>query len=351
MTSERSRMSWRRSKLVHDAVRYTVAFALSLGIVSQVRREVRLPAGGIPGVFAAPGTVTGSRVSVRDSAGGEVDAKRTAAADVRQTVGEAQRGFLGFDTNVYPGDEAMQKWKESSPYQWVGYYLPAPCHKDDSWSGTRERLERMGWGIAVIYVGQQVWSGIPRTPGIQYITRRVRAGGTKRKPRYRTVREARRVPISDCSAARISAAQGRLEADDAIARTAAEGFPRGTVIYLDLERVEVMPQLYRDYYKAWADRVIEDGRYHVGSYAHSHNANVIYEDLKQVLTARGVTEEPHMWVAKGRGFHPAAIPEEVGHAFAMAWQGVLDVTRRYAGIKLPIDENVSDRPNPSAPID
>src|SRR5438067_144329 len=47
---------------------------------------------------------------------------------------------MGFDTNVYPGDRAMRAWKASERYEWVGYYLPAPCHKDASWAGKRERL-------------------------------------------------------------------------------------------------------------------------------------------------------------------------------------------------------------------
>src|SRR5436309_1584745 len=35
----------------------------------------------------------------------------------------------GFDTNIYPGDKAMDAWKRSGEYEWVGYYLPAPCHR------------------------------------------------------------------------------------------------------------------------------------------------------------------------------------------------------------------------------
>ena len=68
---------------------------------------------------------------------------------------------LGFDTYAYPGDDAMRAWREEegSPYEWVGYYLPsAPCHKGDTWEGKRQTLSDMGWGVAVIYVGQQVWS-------------------------------------------------------------------------------------------------------------------------------------------------------------------------------------------------
>lgn len=332
--------------------RYILAVALSLGLFSTIRRETRAPATDIPdvAVMTPASSADASGTGRTSEASGEVE-ETSAAAAVRQTVAEARRGFLGFDTNVYPGDEAMREWKTASPYEWVGYYLPAPCHKDPSWSGKRERLEAMGWGIAVIYVGQQVWGGIPTTPGITYISRRVRAGGTKRSPRYRTVREARRVAIGECSAARVDAAHGTREAEDAVAKTAAEGFPRGTVIYLDIERVEVMPQRFRDYYMAWTDRVLRDGRFRIGAYVHTHNANVVFADMKSVMEQHGVEEDPKMWVAKGKGFHPAAIPEEVGHAFAAAWQGVLDVTRRYAGISLPIDENVSDRPNPSAPTE
>jgi len=44
---------------------------------------------------------------------------------------------LGFDTFAYPGDDAMQAWLTADkPYSWVGYYLSAPCHTDDSWEGS-----------------------------------------------------------------------------------------------------------------------------------------------------------------------------------------------------------------------
>src|SRR4051812_4679787 len=52
----------------------------------------------------------------------------------------AAAGFAGFDTGIYPGDAAMRAWRQASPYVWVGYYLPAPCHRDVSWSGKREAL-------------------------------------------------------------------------------------------------------------------------------------------------------------------------------------------------------------------
>jgi len=75
---------------------------------------------------------------------------------------EAKEGhFVGFDTHTYPGDEKMRAWKNApnAPYSWVGFYLPsAPCHKGTSWSGKRQALQDMGWGVAVVYVGQQTWN-------------------------------------------------------------------------------------------------------------------------------------------------------------------------------------------------
>src|SRR5256885_11891712 len=103
-----------------------------------------------------------------------------AVASATENIAEDFGGaapHLGFDTFAYPGDDAMQAWLTADkPYSWVGYYLSAPCHTDDSWQGRRDTLANMGWGMAVIYVGQQTWG---RTPGqkvavTRYMTRTVR---------------------------------------------------------------------------------------------------------------------------------------------------------------------------------
>src|SRR5579883_2416796 len=55
----------------------------------------------------------------------------------------AEKGhFVGFDTHTYPGTAVMRTWKNTpgSPYSWVGYYLPSPCHADRSWTGKRDTL-------------------------------------------------------------------------------------------------------------------------------------------------------------------------------------------------------------------
>src|ERR1019366_1873143 len=115
-----------------------------------------------------------------------VDAIAAAVQTASENItGNMRAGkHLGFDTYAYPGDDAMAAWKkDGAPYEWVGYYLPsAPCHKGDTWGGKRQRLTDMGWGLAVIYVGQQVWTGTPRQKIIvtRYMSRRVKQVRTVR---------------------------------------------------------------------------------------------------------------------------------------------------------------------------
>lgn len=267
---------------------------------------------------------------------------------------------LGFDTFAYPGDDAMQAWLTADkPYRWVGYYLSAPCHGDDSWEGKRATLSNMGWGMAVIYVGQQTWG---RTPGqkvsvTRYITKRVRQVKTRNGNRVVSYVN-KRVPVkvlvvpraspgSSCSAQFVSGERGTADANDAIAKTAAEGFARGTVIFLDIERMESVPKAMREYYEAWTKRVVEDGRFRPAYYTHSFNADLIYGDVKQVLAAAGVSGDPPFWIASERGFAIDKAPTEVGHAFAQIWQGVLDVVETHNGVRLPIDVSVAQLPSPS----
>ena len=270
---------------------------------------------------------------------------------------------LGFDTSKYPGDTTMQAWREDGSYEWVGYYLPAPCHRDDGWSGKRQMLTDAGWGLAVVYVGQQTWG---KTPGkaevvTKYVKRRVKQTvkrNGKRVTRYVTKRvpikvvvQPRAQPGSSCSAQYVSGSRGRAEAEDAIARTQAEGFAKGTVIFLDIERMESTPRAMREYYTAWTKRVLEDGRYRPGFYAHTHNAADIYEDVKAAYVAAGLDAEPPFWVAGNTSeFAPGKAPTDVGHAFAAVWQGVLDKVEERNGFKLPIDVNVAATPSPSTHI-
>jgi hypothetical protein len=268
---------------------------------------------------------------------GELSAKvaQAAAAVTGQDAplaDEAEAGrYLGFDTHSYPGDAKMLAWKNApkAPYSWVGFYLPnAPCHKSGSWSGKRQTLTDMGWGLAAVYVGQQTWGRTPRALTPAQLATLKRRGET-------------------CSADLLSADRGAQDAIDAIRKAEVEGFPRGSVIFLDLERMETVPTRMRDYYKAWVATLLTDTRYRPGIYVHSFNAKTVYADVKALFEAAGVKEEPRFWIASARDFSPEKAPEEVGHDFAGMWQGVIDVVRRVANIALPIDINVSNWPSPS----
>src|SRR2546428_78675 len=90
-----------------------------------------------------------------DRAGGDAREETTPAAPGRAQ--RKQRGPLARPTHA-----AMRAWlKPASPYEWVGYYLQAPCHRDPSWMGQRAILTSMGWGLAVLFVGQQTFDGVP----------------------------------------------------------------------------------------------------------------------------------------------------------------------------------------------
>lgn len=315
--------------------------------VRQVVRRVRgsWVAAAVAGALAAPWVVRATIGDLRSMGatgpGGVVAAAFDEAAADRlahqtaSTVLTGARGgpgrHLGFDTSVFPGEAALRAWRAAgAPYEWVGYYLPAPCHRDVSWSGRRETLERLGFGTAVIYVGQQTWGRTPR-PGSSAARAATRAGKL-------------------CDADFVHGAQGAVEGVAAVARTAAEGFPRGTTIFLDLERMERMPELMRAYYRAWTRRVLDDGRFRPGVYVHSHNAEVVYADLVAEYRAVGRTGEPPVWVASGRGFSPDKRPADVGHAFAGVWQGMIDRVVEHGGVRLPIDVNVASMPSPSAAV-
>ena len=239
---------------------------------------------------------------------------------------------MGFDTHTYPGDKTMAAWKAApgAPYRWVGYYLAAPCHADRSWSGKRPTLVEMGWGLAVVYVGQQTWGRTPR----KLSAARSAAMLKSKKP---------------CNADLLTAERGRADGDDAIAATEREGFPARSIVFLDIERMEKMPAAMRDYYRAWTRRLLEDGRYRPGVYVHAHNAQAVYDDVKAEFAAAGVTEQPRIWVASGRGWEEGKAPQDVGFAFAGVWQGVIDAARTVADIKLPLDVNVSSWSSPSDP--
>lgn len=246
-------------------------------------------------------------------------------APPRGAPGPAQPTFPGFDTGIYPGDATLRIWREEAPYRWIGFYLPAPCHRETSWAGKRDRLIAMGYGIAVLYVGQQAFEGSAPADAA--------SGG----------------PII-CSRTLLSEARGRQDARDAAGRAEREGFPHGSVIFQDIENMLVIPDSMRSYYSGWQQEMLADGRYLPGTYAHHLNAVALLPLAEAAYREAGRTVTPPFWVAGGSDFSLDQPAWSIGLPFVRIWQGVLDVNRSWGGQTLRIDENVATSPSPSAPM-
>lgn len=316
---------------------------------------------GVLALVAACGDGSSARYAI---AGVTADVAHAAARVTGQSAPMADAvtatGHAGFDTGEYPGDDAMRAWRTGgSPYEWTGYYLPSPCHPDEGWSGKRQTLNAMGYGLAVLYVGQQTWG---RKPGAPHylpvkVTRAVKVHvghGSKRhvETRYvtRTVmrRAPRPKPTETCNADFVTALRGAQDGLDAANRAEHEGFPHGTVIFLDLERMDVVHQRMRDYYMNWTRIILTDGRYRPGIYVHTYNADLVHNDIRTVHQIAGDNTDPPFWIAKSAGFELTKLPHEVGHTFAAVWQGVLNVEQTFNGKTIKLDVNVSRSHDPSA---
>jgi hypothetical protein len=129
--------------------------------------------------------------------------------------------FLGFDRSEYPGDSVMKALRTDAQVAWTGFYLaPAPSHGNTGWMLKRSFLAGLGFGFAPIYVGQQ-----QSAPGSQILT----------------------------------AAQGKLDGADAALLAERAGFPKLSILYLDIETGPPAKPAFFDYYKAWVQAVVGNG--------------------------------------------------------------------------------------------
>lgn len=230
--------------------------------------------------------------------------------------------FPGFDKRDFPGLAQMQTWYATSPYEWVGYYLPSPCYSGIAWTGNRQQLIDQGWGLAVLYVGLQATRTAPTSASTSAVTR--------------------------CSTNTLSADQGRLDADDAVNVAAADGFPEGTTVFLDVERADPYPPELDAYVRAWVQRVLER-KFTPGIYGHRINAESLFNSARVVYRAAGDTREPPFWVSNSQGFDLGKLPAESGFPFATVWQNPSDRNETHGGVTFRIDSNVSARKSPSLP--
>jgi hypothetical protein len=261
----------------------------------------------------------------------------------------------GFDTSIYPGDATMSAWlKPSSPYEWVGYYLQAPCHRDPSWMGKRATLTSMDWGLAVLYVGQQTFDGVPDIE-LPLVFDRVVPTGADSLPRARagimvppTLAELESGAVT-CSRTLLTTEQGSTDAIDAVTKTASEGFPTGTVIYLDLEHMDSIPASMDSYYRAWVQQILADGRFRLGIYVDKSNGAAIYNGVRRAYTDMNAMGSAVFWVTNPSGFSIDKSPQHVGFTWASVWQGMYNVTQTWNGATVNIDVDVAAMISPSNP--
>jgi hypothetical protein len=136
--------------------------------------------------------------------------------------------FLGIDRSAYPGDSVMRLLRTEARVVWTGFYLaPAPSHPQAGWMLKRDFLRGLGYGLAPLYVGQQQRPG----PGSHILT----------------------------------AAQGGIDARDAVRLARRAGFPDQSVLYLDIETGPRATTELFAYYRAWVDGVV-DNNYTPGVY-------------------------------------------------------------------------------------
>jgi hypothetical protein len=152
-----------------------------------------------------------------------------------------------------------------------------------------------------------------------------------------------------CSRTLLTTEQGGIDGIDAVSKTVAEGFPLGTVIYLDIEHMDAIPASMDAYYRAWVQQVLADGRFRPGIYVHKANAAAIYDGVRRAYTDMNASGSAIFWVTSSSGFSLNKSPQEVGFPWASIWQGMLEVNQTWNGATLNIDVDIAAMISPSSP--
>jgi glycoside hydrolase-like protein len=249
--------------------------------------------------------------------------------------------FLGFDSNQYPGDDALPVLRKT--FSFTSYWLgPPPEETRSTWLGKRSLLQSQGFGFVVLFNGRN----------------------------SRNLKSA-----SDASN------KGTLDGENAAKLARQEGFPPHTVIFLDIEEGGRLAAAYHDYVHAWVDAVVR-ASFHAGAYCSGMPVGegrgisvTTAKDLEDHLGGR----ELILWV-----FNDACPPSpgcvfpqtppamaESGFREAAAWQYVQSPRRKEftakcattyaadgncyapgdAGHKWSLDVDVANTSNPSAPAE
>ena len=202
----------------------------------------------------------------------------------------ARRSYLGFDRNNYPGDAALPALRKT--FSFCGYWLNTPPSAiSNTWLDKRRKLLHSGFGFLVLFNGRKYAAIQDRDP--------------------QTL--------------------GRTDGLAAAAAARREGFPRGTIIFLDQEEGGRLLAVQRAYVLAWMDTLTASG-YRPGIYCSgvsaleesSGSAITTANDLRENSGGRKIS----FWVynsaappSPGCVFpRTAPSPAAGGVPFAAVWQ-------------------------------
>ncbi len=198
--------------------------------------------------------------------------------------------YLGFDRNDYPGDSSLQLLR--GKFSFAGFWLNNPPGANtNSWTGKRRVVQELGFGFLVVFNGRT----------------------------FAQIKEA-------ADATKLGASDGAM----AVSSARHEGFPAGTIIFLDQEEGGRLLPEQRDYLHAWADAVqsagFGAGVYCSGiAYREGSGATVVTaEDIRQNAGGRRLA----YWVANASCppspgcVLPSKLPNPAasGVSFADVWQ-------------------------------
>jgi Domain of unknown function (DUF1906) len=211
-------------------------------------------------------------------------------ASMAQQPAPSESTYLGFDRNEYPGDENLQRLRQTFSY--TGFWLNhPPGEKSNTWSGKWEAVQSAGFGFLILFNGRLY-------------------------AELKTVSNAARL--------------GKSDAQAAVASAQREGFPLEAIIFLDQEEGGRMLPEQKAYIYAWVDSMVAAG-FRAGIYCSGIAAKedggvsvVTAEDIRQNAGARKIA----YWIANdacppspGCAFpkRPPR-PSESGIDFAEGWQ-------------------------------
>jgi hypothetical protein len=226
------------------------------------------------------------------------------AALLFATAAWAQRdrpstGFcLGFDRNEYPGDDTLKTMHQT--FSFAGFWLNnPPGETSNGWVGKRSALEAAGFGFLVLFNGRL---------------------------------------DADLKNATRGTALGKADGQAAASAARREGFPAGTLIFLDQEQGGRMLPEQKAYLYAWVD-VINASGFRAGIYCsgmaaqESHGGGIVTaEDIRQNAGAREIVyfvSDDACPPSPGCVFpKPPPDPADSGIRFADVWQFAQSPKRR-----------------------